>query len=218
MAKIGGTLDIFDVKGNTEGKKFVVETIFARKARKQDLDKNQCDLVIGSLLGDGYLVKTTRGYAFRVNHGPAQKDYVDWKYSIVKNLVNSPPRFAEKCCYFRTVSHSFFDELHGKFYSVRKKIIPRSLIEKHLNPFILAVWIMDDGSKDWGQLRINSQSFSKNENLFLRDLLQAKLGIITTLNRDKSQYRLRVSSDSMEALKRLTLPYIIPSMLYKLLP
>ena len=94
MAKIGGTPKF---RGNTEGRKIVVETFLARNARKQDLSKRQSDVVIGTLLGDGYLVKTTRGYAFRVNHGLAQKDYVDWKYSLLKNLVNSPPRFAEKC-------------------------------------------------------------------------------------------------------------------------
>ena len=216
MAKIGGILDIYDVKDNTEGRKFVVETIVARQARKEDLSRRQHDLVIGSLLGDGYLVKTTRGYAFRVNHGPAQKNYVDWKYKILKNLVNSSPRFAEKCYYFRTVSHPFFNQLREQFYCGRKKIVPCELIEKRLNPFILAVWIMDDGSRDSRQIRINSQCFSKEENLFLQRLLQAKLGIKATLNRDKDRYRLRISDQSMKIFARLVKPHIISSMLYKL--
>ena len=202
--------------GNTEGRKFVIETIFARQARKQDLNARQRDLVIGSLLGDGYLAKTTRGYAFRVNHGCVQKDYVDWKYSVLRNLVNSPPRYAEKCYYFRTVSHPFFDRLRKQFYSGRKKVVPYELVEERLNPFVLAVWIMDDGSRDSRQLRINSQSFSKEENLFLRDLLDAKLGIKATLNQDKEKYRLRISARSMRALAQLVKPNIIPSMLYKL--
>ena len=193
-----------------------METILARQARKQDLNESQRNLVVGSLLGDGYLVKTTRGYAFRVNHGPAQKDYVDWKYDILKNLVNSPPRFAENCYYFRTVSHPFFDQLREQFYSGRKKVVPCELIEERLNAFVLTVWIMDDGSRDNRQLRINSQSFSKEENLFLRELLQAKLGIKTTLNQDKGKYRVRICAGSMKVLAQLVRPYMIPSMLYKL--
>ena len=218
MAKIGGILDITDVKDNTEGRQFVVETIFARQARKQDLSEQQCDLVVGSLLGDGYLVKTTRGYAFRVNHGLAQKDYVDWKYKLLQNFVNSRPRTADNCYYFRTVSHSFFDQLRGQFYDGKKKIVPQQLIENRMNPFMLAIWIMDDGSKDSKQLRINSQSFSRQENLFLQDVLQAKLGIRSTLNQDKGKYRLRISDQSMKKLRWFVKPHIIPSMLYKLLP
>ena len=215
MAKIGR---IPNIRDNTEGRKLVVETLFARRARKQEVSKQQRDLIVGSLLGDAYLVKTTRGYAFRVNHGPVQKDYVDWKCKILRNLVNSPAKFAEKCYYFRTVSHPFFGRLREQFYDGKKKVVPYELVESQMNPFSLAIWIMDDGSKDGRQLRINSQSFSKDENLFLRDVLWAKLGIRSTLNQDKGRYRLRISDQSMAQLRRLVIPYIIPSMLYKLLP
>ncbi|UCD14826.1 MAG: hypothetical protein JSV34_03635 [Candidatus Omnitrophota bacterium] len=195
-----------------------METIFARQARKQKLREQQYNLIIGSLLGDAYLVKTTRGYAFRVNHGVRQKDYVDWKYKILKDFVNSPPRFTESCYYFRTISHPAFHCLREQFYSDRKKVVPRDLIETEMNSFIMAVWIMDDGSKDGRQLRINSQSFNRDENLFLQGVLYAKLGIKSTLNQDKGKYRLRVSNESMARLRNLVTPYIVPSMLYKLLP
>ena len=116
------------------------------------------------------------------------------------------------------MSHTYFNQLRKQFYRGRKKIVPRKLIEKRLNPFILAVWIMDDGSKDAGQLRINSQSFSRLENMFLQNVLYAKLGIKSTLNRDKGKYRLRISACSMKMLSELTKPYIISSMLYKFPP
>jgi len=192
-----------------------VDTLFARRARRQVLSNKQRDLMIGSLLGDSYLVKTTRGYSFRVNHGLTQKDYVDWKYKILKNLVNSAPKFTDRCYYFRTVSHPAFSQLRKQFYKGKKKIVCRSLIEKHMNRLVLAVWIMDDGSKDKGQLRINSQSFSKLENIFLQRVLYAKLGIKSTLNQDKDRYRLRVNGQSMKLLLKLVKPHIIPSMLYK---
>lgn len=85
-----------------------------------------------------------------------------------------------------------------------------------MNPFILAVWIMDDGSKEGNQLRINSQSFSENDNIKLIELLRAKLGINSTLNRDKKWFRLRIKKESMSTLVEMIRPYIIPSMLYKL--
>ena len=174
--------------------------------------------MIGSLLGDGYLVGTTRGYAFRVNHGIHQKDYVDWKYEKLKDFVNSPPRFAENCYYFRTITHDALISLQAQFYPNGKKEVPRELIASRLSPMILAVWIMDDGSKDNNQIRINSQSFSEEDNRFLVSVLRAKLGIEATINRDKKLYRLRISQSGMPKLIELIRPYIIPSMLYKFSP
>lgn len=195
-----------------------MNTHFAKNARTKLLTSEQLGLVIGSMLGDGYLVKTTRGYAFRVNHGISQKDYVDWKHEILADFVNSAPRQSGSTYYFRTISHPKFVEIRRYFYEDRLKVIPRKLLEASLDPFMLAVWIMDDGSKDGRQLRINTQCFSQEEHVFMQNVLRAKLGIETTLNRDKQQLRLRVRAKSMEHLRNLVMPHIIPSMLYKLIP
>ena len=47
-------------------------------------------------------------------------------------------------------------------------------------------------------------------------ILRAKLGIATTINRDKGRYRIRVKSESMDRVVRLIASFVIPSMLYKL--
>jgi hypothetical protein len=75
---------------------------------------------------------------------------------------------------------------------------------------------MDDGAADKNQLRINTQCFSYEEHLWLIHFLQAKFGIKSTINVDKGKYRLRIRDLSMNYLKQLVLPYMIPSMLYKL--
>jgi recombination protein RecA len=193
-----------------------METLIAKKMRLKTPSKKQLGLVIGSLLGDGYLAKTTRGYAFRVNHGLNQISYVNWKYEILAPFIQTKPKAHKSCYYFRTISHPIFLDLHKKFYKGGVKRVPFSLLRGQLNPFILSVWIMDDGSKDGKQLRINSQSFSEYENKCLKELLWAKLGIKVNLNLDKDRFRLRVESSSMEKLIRMITPYIIPSMLYKL--
>ena len=195
-----------------------MDTYLAREARKLEFRPDQWSLILGSLFGDAYLVKTTRGYAFRVNHGIKQTGYVDWKYQKLKLFVNSPPRFAKGCYYFRTVSHDAFTFLRAQFYPKGKKIVPKELIASEINPLLLAVWIMDDGSKDGNQLRINSQNFTREENEFLVSVLQAKLGIRARINRDKSQFRLRILQESMPKLIGLVRPHIIPSMLYKFSP
>ena len=194
-----------------------MDTIKARNPRNLKLTERQVEIVCGSLLGDGYLVKTTRGHAFRVNHSVAQKSYVDWKYRELEMLVNSSPRSSNNCYYFRTVTHDHFSEMRDQFYNGKNKILPENF-EKMLSPLVLAVWIMDDGAKDWNQLRINTQSFSKFENEEMASIIKAKLGINVTLNRDKDRFRLRVSAESMSIIRQLVQPHIITSMQYKLFP
>ena len=195
-----------------------MDTHFAQEARTKLLSVEHLQLVVGSMLGDGYLVKTTRGYAFRVNHSFKQKAYVDWKYGKLLGFVNSLPRQSGTTYYFRTVTHPKFIELQKQFYKGCIKVIPRRLVETQMNPFTLAVWVMDDGSRDGRQLCINTQCFSFEEQVFLQNVLRAKLGIDTTLNRDKNYFRLRVGAKSMDSLRNLVMPYLIPSMLYKLIP
>jgi len=193
-----------------------VETILARKAYQQTISIKQLMLFVGSLLGDGYLDKTTRGYAMRIHHCFAQSEYVEYKYSFVENLVNSKPKRSKNAYYFRTVSHPFFITLRKAFYLNRVKIIPKDFLLENFDAFALAIWIMDDGAKDKNQLRINTQCFSLDENKWLSEFLQAKFGIRTSINIDKGKYRLRIKEASMQLLRSLILPYMIPSMLYKL--
>jgi hypothetical protein len=193
-----------------------VDTFLAREARILSFSKIQHKLMIGSLLGDGYLDKTTRGYSLRIHHGIAQKEYVDHKYQLIKSFVNSAPKISGKAYYFRTVSHPDLTFLRNDFYIQQKKVLPKNLLEENFDALSFAIWIMDDGAADKRQLRINTQCFSYEENLWLTNFLQAKFGIVSTLNVDRGKYRLRIRESSMDSLKQIILPFMIPSMLYKL--
>lgn len=87
-----------------------------------------------------------------------------------------------------------------------------------MTPLVFSVWLMDDGARDKGRLRLNTQSFSHQENEPLLRILEATLGITATLNRDKNRFRLRVRAVSMPRIRQLTRPYMLPSMQYKFSP
>ena len=195
----------------------VVETQFARTARSVPLSRIQRDLVIGSLLGDGYLMPTTAGCCFRVSHGSHQADYVEWKFGLLGSYVRTAPRRCGGSYYFRTVSHPDLSELQRLFYvGGSTKKVPLNLLERDLTAFGLAVWFMDDGASDGKQVRINSQGFSECENAALIRFLRAKFGIVARLNKDKDRVRLRMRDASMERFRELVEPHLIPTMLYKL--
>src|SRR5260370_8368620 len=99
-------------------------------------------LLIGTLLGDGYLDKTTKGYSLRIHHGIAQKEYVDYKYQLIKSFVNSAPKISGKAYYFRTVSHPDLTFLRNNFYIHQKKVLPKNLLEENFNALSFAIWII----------------------------------------------------------------------------
>ena len=172
--------------------------------------------MIGSLLGDATLLKTTSGYCFRVHHGLQQRPLADWKYAELTHFVRSAPRTSGNGYYFRTVTHPVLAELRAAFYAGKRKIVPIGLLASDLTAFGLAVWIMDDGAAEGNQLRLNTQSFTAEEAGELASLIRAKFGIEMTVNRDKGRPRLRCKAASMERLVSLVRQYTIPNMLYKL--
>lgn len=195
----------------------VVETMATRRMKGLQLEAIQLRLIVGTLLGDAHIVRTTQGYAYRANHGKEQGDYVRWKYEQLKSIVRTEPKLCnDRCWHFRTVSHPAMAEFRSRWYDGRRKKLCAQDLESWMDGFVLAVWIMDDGSRDKGQLRLNSQGFDRSENERLQWFLRAKLGIRTTLNRDKDRFRIRISDESMSDAVRLVKPHVVPSMLYKL--
>lgn len=187
------------------------------------LNQQQKELILGCLLGDGYIRKiNNRQNAFlEINHSIKAKDYVDWKYEILKNLVLSKPKirfqnknFPKQAYRFFTRQHPFFTELWKKFYFKKGKIIPKDF---KITPFILAIWYMDDGSKtNKNDVYLNCQQFDlKSQKRLLHQLRLFK--IKARINKDKKYFRIRIKKESLKDFFQLIKPYIHPSMKYKLL-
>ena len=58
------------------------------------LTQFQNSLIIGSILGDGYVrIMPGRKNAFlEINHSANQKEYVDWKYEMLRDVCRSSPK------------------------------------------------------------------------------------------------------------------------------
>lgn len=55
------------------------------------LSEEQKQVILGCLLGDGYMRKKTNAH-LQITHSVKQSEYVDWKYKIFKDLVLTPPK------------------------------------------------------------------------------------------------------------------------------
>lgn len=193
-----------------------METYFAREARRRPFSEAQIELLVGSLLGDATLQKTTAGYAFRVHHAIAQVPLVLWKYEAVKDFVRTAPRISGRAVYFKTITHPALADIRSAFYPNGVKILPLSLLEQFLSPLALAVWIMDDGAADGNAIRLNTQSFCRADVDRCARLLHRRFGVLPAINYDKGMPRLRFSASGSQIIADVVRPHIIPEMLYKL--
>ena len=192
------------------------------------LSEQQKSLIIGSILGDGYIRQLPgRADAFlEINHSSKAKEYVDYKYSILKNICESSPkeRFTDelhtkKAYRFYTKQHKDITTLYEQFYKNNKKVIPRNLT---IDPIVLAIWYMDDGSKTQHKLNdaninvyLNTQQFSLADQKYLLHLLR-QIGISARLNKDKIYYRIRILKESLPLFMKMIDTQVIESMRYKM--
>lgn len=121
------------------------------------LTKRQESILLGTILGDGYLQKTGKKNArLRLEHGYNQKEYLLWKGKQFPKLFLGKPDYLERAHpktktvykYWRWQSNStpILGKWHDLFYKNGKKHIPAELNKILTESLSLAVWYMDDGT------------------------------------------------------------------------
>ena len=192
---------------------------------------HQFDVIIGSLLGDARLECRSIGLRnpitarLRVHHGEKQKEYVFWKYEILKNLVTRIPQKSvwdnpkrnlhEVSWYFHTKSLREFGALHRYFYRDGVKILPDDILDM-LTPRMIAIWFMDDGSNTVESFTLNTHGFSKLEQAVIIKFLYSKYGISASIVKDRAKYKISIGKNEYKKFRTIIEPYIIPSMIYKI--
>lgn len=192
---------------------------------------HQIDVIIGSLLGDARLecrsigVRSPVTARFRVHHGLKQKEYVFWKYDVLKEFVNKEPadiswtnpkrNLHEVSCYFHTKSMKELGMLYHYFYKNGVKILPDTIFEI-LNPRMIAVWFMDDGSNTKESFTLNTHSFDLKDQVRIAHFLKKSFGINATIVKDRTKLKISIGKHDFQKFSTIVEPYIIPSMIYKI--
>jgi hypothetical protein len=72
------------------------------------LTQFQKDIIIGCVLGDGYLriFPGRKNALLEINHSVKAKYYVEWKYSILKNIAGAPPKIRK--CNGKRLAYRFY--------------------------------------------------------------------------------------------------------------
>jgi len=172
--------------------------------RNTNFSDIQKDLLIASILGDGFLRIPKRGKNayFSERHREKQKLYLEFKRDILKPFVKSKLSIEKggshvisgiKCVVQNsykliTIAHPYLTDLWKIFYEGNgNKVLPLD-INDYLNLFVIAIWICDDGSLVWNSIRrtyridLHTENFSYDENVIicraLSNFFKGKLMII----------------------------------------
>lgn len=194
------------------------------------LGKKQREVLIGLVLGDGYLQATGRRNArLRLEQGAKQKAYLEWKYAVLRNFMQALPTRLQRTnpvwhrtyIYYRCQTHAtpYLGKLRRLFYRDSGKMIPDNIQTLLKSPQSLAVWYMDDGNLYHRDMmaEIYLPCYAQAEVQRLVEALQINFRLYPTIKIKKSKYpTLSFDVTQTERLVEIVRPYIVPSMQYKI--
>jgi len=196
-------------------------------------NKNIISILFGSLLGDAHAEFRLKGNGTRITffQEGSHVSYLIWLHKLISELgycnTNLPKittrlgkkGVVRKIIRFNTWTYSSFNWIHESFYKNGKiKCVPNNIAE-YLTPLSLAIWIMDDGGKVGQGLKLSTNSFSFSDCNFLVKVLYDKFKLKASVQSAgvENQYIIYIWKDSMPLLREIVLPYVHPSMKYKLI-
>lgn len=192
-----------------------------RKTNKDYISKHQQEIIIGTVLGDGYLeFNGFHGTRLQIKQQEKYKDYVFWFFDQLKNLCISAPkqRKDNNQWYFSTKSLEKLTNLYQIFYPQGRKKVPKNITELLVSPISLAIWYMDDGCLDFRPKEhysfiLNTDSFTLKDSLLLRKALernfQIESSVYNLLCRGKRYSKLYIGAQGRDKFLSLIKPYIL---------
>lgn len=192
------------------------------------LSSTQKDILIGTVLGDGYLQKTGEKNArLRLEHGADQKEYLFWKVKNLQQFFQGKPKYLERkhpitnrtYKYWRHQSQStpILGKLRNIFYRNGRKVIPGNIV-KFLTPRSFAVWYMDDGyyypRDKCSYLYVGN--IAKEEAELIVRALEQKFGLMARVLSKKKGFAIYFSPKETIKLKILIKDYLLKQFNYKI--
>jgi len=219
----------------------------ANELRTQSFTPKQLSIILGTLLGNGCLIKSSKTgesnlYRLSWTHGAVQKEYIEWKNQEMKPFTtNGLIRYKRKnnngfgrkdnkeeiTYHLVTIGHNDLARLRGILYRGKKKFVTRRYLNM-LDELSLAVWYMDDGSysKKNKAMILHTLGMNMSEHKAMQKWFWQRWHIECIISNIKKEYNngikrynyLRFRVSETKKFHNLVAPYIIPSMQYKLNP
>ena len=189
-------------------------------------------IIFGSLLGDANAEKRLLGTGTRISFFQegihiqyilylhkilSDSGYCNSKIPIIRNRLGTKGK-VRKIIRFSTWTYTSFNWIHDLWYKDKIKCVPKC-IATYLTPLALAIWIMDDGAKVGKGLKFSTNSYTYDDCIILIKALNDNFNLKASIQLAgaSNQYIIYIWKESMEDLRKIVSPYIIPEMKYKII-
>lgn len=156
---------------------------------EKKLNNLQRQIIMFGLLGDGHIDKRPSQPMYIESHAENQKDYVFWKYSILKDLCNKEPVYKKP-----TIRHfDCGDYLCQGSYRINTRVVDevgairamsKVQIMDELNEFRLCLHLLDDGCRNKSNWEICVAAFTDEEKIKYIEVCKRKFGLEPYLKSD----------------------------------
>lgn len=129
--------------------------------RNSPISEIHKSVIIGSILGDGSLIKQrhSKNARLQIGHCSKQLGYLKWKKSILSpfvqkiteaekpgfKVINGKDSFSTGYYFINTIAHPDINDYYRRYYYKGKKIVNDDIINE-LDWLSVAIWMGDDGS------------------------------------------------------------------------
>lgn len=176
------------------------------------LSDKQKELIMFSLLGDGHIDKRENQSLFIVSHAENQKDYLYWKYDILKDICsNKPAYYGESYANFGTDKQY----LCKPYYRICTRIIndlitiremTKSEIINQLNEFGICIHLLDDANRSHSNWVVCVADFTSEEKELYINKCHNDLGLDCYIEKD-DRY-IQFDAASSRKIDNLILTYL----------
>jgi len=187
----------------------------------------QKSVMVGLILSDGWLrfpSKTSKSALIGFKQSLAHSDYIFLVFSFLSHYCNNTPQLKKGIragkefhgLEFVTRSLPCFTELYDIFYINGVKVIPNNIYEL-LTPVAFAHLTLGDGGFKSKGIYLCTDSYTIQDVVRLMNVLIIRYELKCTLHKASNGkgYRIYISRSSVRKVVDIVLPYIIPSMYYK---
>jgi hypothetical protein len=183
-------------------------------------------MLLGTMLGDGYMDASRKNPRYRGQHGFKQHEYNCRKYQVLSEFVQTPPKkvrnsgFGEWSSYWMTRQSEALRPIASLCLRDGKKFVTREWLDL-LTWEGVAWWFMDDGTKSGSRFILCTHGFSELEVVVIRDWflsrnLDANLNLIAKRGKSGTYPIIRFTNAASRQLADLIRPYVFPEMAYKI--
>lgn len=190
------------------------------------IDGRLRSLLVGSMLGDGRLIRRTNATHYQESHSASQRAYLEWKASLWGSWVQAPVKPVlwrtggkeYEGFRFHTVAHAELNPWQEMFYADKvhgwKRLV--SEVVDMVDEFALTVWYLDDGTAScwWPTITFGADPASREvalatfEKFGLHPRWEVKTGNTGEFHMERE--------DTAERFLEIIRPHVPACMTYKL--